>query len=148
MSHVHTLAPFVSTDLAGVRWTEEEHAKLLGEKAFMAYQKYPGYTARCNGVFLAAAGVVIPYAGMGEGWVIAGHLVRSHVRYFHTTVLQILDQIANEFKLHRVQAMVRADFAASHRWMTHLGFEKEAVLKRYGIKGEDMTMYTRFYNHA
>jgi hypothetical protein len=112
------------------------------------YEKYPGYTAYCGGEFLAAAGVVIPYPGMGEGWVIAGPLVRSHARYFHQTVLKVLDQIASDFKIRRIQAMVRAEFAASHRWMTHLGFEKEAVLHKYGIKGEDMTVYVRFYQHG
>lgn len=146
MSHRHELVPFDALHLTNVRWTEEEHAKLLGQRAFVHYQKYPGYTAFCNGEFLAAAGVVIPYPGMGEAWAIASNMVRYHKTYFHRTVQRVLDQIIADFKLRRVQAMVRSDFDTSHAWVQRLGFEKEAVLHKYGIKGEDMTVYARFPN--
>lgn len=146
MPHRHELVPFQAAHLVGVRWTEEEHAKLLGERAFVHYERYPGYTAFCGGEFLAAAGVVIPYPGMGEAWAIASNLVWSHKVYFHRTVARVLDQIIADFKLRRVQAMVRANFDTSHGWVQRLGFEKEAVLHQYGIKGEDMVVYARFPN--
>lgn len=146
MPHSHSLAPFKAEHLDGVRWTEDKDAKALGPQAFAAYEKHPGYSVFCNGLFVAAAGIVVPYRGLGEGWAIAGPLVYSHKVFFHRTVSRVMDDLARDLKLVRLQAMVREQFTTSHGWVQRLGFERECVLHKFGIKGENMVVYARFYD--
>src|SRR5262245_37720020 len=99
MPHDHELRPFEAGHLGGIRWAEEEHAKLIGEKAFDLYQKHPGYSGFCDGRFVAAAGIIVPYPGLGEAWAIAGPLVWTHKTYFHRTIARIMDDMARDLKL-------------------------------------------------
>lgn len=145
--HSHELKPFKADHMIGVHWTEEKLAALLGDRAFVTYEKHPGYSLFCGGSFVAAAGIIKLYQGVGEAWAIAGRpLSRPHVLAFHRNIARIMDGLARDMKLRRLQAMVRESFAQSHLWVERLGFERESVLRRYGINGEDMTMYTRFFD--
>jgi len=146
-AHNHELVPFKADHMAGVRWTEEKLAERLGDRAFVSYEKHPGYSLFCNGVFVGAGGIVVLYQGVGEAWAIAGRpLSRLHTLSFHRGITRIMDDLARDLKLRRLQAMVRASFEQSHEWVQRLGFEREATLRRYGINGEDMTMYARFFD--
>ena len=148
-NHDHVVIPFESRHMNGVRWIEEEHAKLFGvERALRQYAAHPAYSGFCDGDFVAAAGIIVPWIGLGEAWAIAGPLVQTHKTFFHRTIKDYLFTMARQMKLRRLQAMVRAEYEHSHRWVQALGFVRECVLHRYGIKGEDMVMYVMFPEQA
>lgn len=141
-SHNHQITVFEAAHLDGVRWIEEEHARMLGiERALKTYEGHPSYTGWCDGRFLAAAGIVVPYAGLGEAWCIAGPLVQSHKLWFHRNVKAFLSATVKRLGLRRLQAMVRAEYVGNCLWLLKLGFQYEATMKRYGVNGEDMYLY-------
>ena len=143
--HEHVVLPFESRHMNGVRWIEEEHAKLFGmERAFKEYAANPAYSGFCDGEFVGAAGIIVPWRGFGEAWAIAGPLVASHKVFFHRTIKNHLLPLAKQLGLRRLQAMVRSEYVASRRWVQELGFTWECVLHSYGIKGEDMVVYVMF----
>ena len=137
---------FRAEHLDGVEWTESKLAARLGKAAFKMYEKHPSFSLFYGGEFVAAGGIAILWPGVAEAWLIAGPLATQHPMFLHRTVIRLLPALARDSKIHRLQVQVRANFAKSHRWVERLGFEKEAVLRRYGIDGQDMTMYTRFFN--
>ncbi len=144
-AHEHTIEVFRPEHLDGVRWIEERYAQLIGmNRVLELYTKHPGYSGFCNGRFVGAGGIVVPYPGFGEGWAVAGPLVASHHVFFHRTIRLAYLPTARMLRLRRLQAMVRSEFTASQRWLEHLGFRQEAVLRRYGVTGEDMVLYVLF----
>lgn len=144
-SHDHNVVPFRAIHLAGIRWPEEEYVRLMGQQAVEIYERNPAWTGTCNGRFVAAAGIVVPYRGLGEAWAIAGPLVHSHRTFFHRTIKAGILGIAQALGIRRLQVTVRADFTVSHEWVQRLGFTFEARLAKYGVKGEDMNLYVRFF---
>lgn len=143
--HNHTVEPFREDHLDGVPWIEERYARIFGrERALREYARHPGFSGFCNGRFVGAAGIVSPYPGLGEAWAIAGPLVATHRAFFHRSIARMLRPLAQAMRVRRLQALVRQEFATSHRWMRALGFKPEAVLRRYGLDGGDMTVYVMF----
>jgi hypothetical protein len=143
----HELVPFKAAHVAEIAWLERGHALLIGQQAISIYEQHPGWSGFCNGRFIAAGGIVVPYRGLGEGWVIAGPGVKGHYAFFHRTVKRAMIGTARALKVRRLQVLVRDSFTVSHGWVTdHLGFEKEGVMRRYGVMGEDMVVYVRFFD--
>lgn len=141
-SHNHTIEVFRAEHLEGVRWIEEKHARLLGiDRALKTYERHPSYTGFCGGQFIAAAGIVVPYAGLGEAWAIAGPLAQTHKVWFHRNVKAFLASTVERLGLRRLQAMVRAEYVGNVAWLETLGFHLEARMERYGVNGEDMFLY-------
>lgn len=92
---------------------------------------YPAIAAYVDGVFLAAAGIVLAHEGVGEAWVSPTTLVREHAMFFHRGVKRTLPVLAAALGCHRVQALVLYENDTARRWMSRLGFHEEAVLYRY-----------------
>lgn len=53
------------------------------------------------------------------------------------------EKYMQEFGLHRVQCTIKADFYGADHWIEILGYEKEAVLKKYGPDGEDHFLFAK-----
>lgn len=141
--HNHELIPFRAEHMAGVRWIEEEYARIYGlERAFSLYEKHPGVSGFCNGKLVGCGGIVVPYAGLGEAWAIAGPGMLTHKKWFHGTIKEEMHRLRRILGLRRLQAMVRKDFKTSQDWLWHLGFKYEATLLRYGVDGSDLMLYT------
>ena len=143
----HELVPFKTSHVESIHWLEREHMLLIGYQALALYEQNPGWTGLCNGRFVGAGGIIRHYPGLGEGWAIAGPLVRAgHTTFFHRTIKKAMINLAPTLGVRRLQILVRAQFEVSHDWVQRLGFTREATLVRYGIKGEDMVMYVRFFD--
>lgn len=148
MACQHELIPFKAGHVDGIEWIEREHARLIGAQALEIYESHPGWTGLCQGRFVGAGGIVVPYKGLGEGWAIAGPLVhQGHHTFFHRTIKRAMIGSAQALGVRRLQVMVRDSLTVSHAWvLDHLGFDRECVLKRYGVMGEDMVVYVRFFH--
>lgn len=136
---------FESAHLAGIDWIERERTKEIGfGRAFAAYDSNPGWSLLDGDAFVAGGGIVIPYAGMGEAWVIASPLAQQHSLAVCRAARLGLDEFALGFKLVRIQAMVLRHHITGHRFLEHLGFERECLVRKYGLHGADMYLYAMF----
>ncbi len=102
-----------------------------------------GFSLVNNGHLIFSAGVYPVWKGLGEAWVIPSDLIKPHRRQLVTYVREYLDRLVEENEYRRVQATVRADFDAGHRFIEFLGFQREAMLEAYGPDGADHVQYAR-----
>ena len=99
-----------------------------------------GGWAAVDGDPIAIGGIFKLRPGCGHAWTWLTRRWRRHARV-------ITERVALELELtdmHRVEAAVRCDYAAGHRWATRLGFELEApVMRKWGPDGADYALYAR-----
>lgn len=92
---------------------------------------------------VACAGVIVPYQGMGEFWMIPGSLVPKYGLTVSKEAKRFIADTVERFSLHRIQATVREVDQRAVRWIERLGFEREGLMKRYGSDGRNYFMYAR-----
>ncbi len=98
------------------------------------------FTYVAEGEPIACGGVVPQWNGRGVAWAYLKDCTGPHMLAITRAARAIIDESPG-----RVEATVREDFAAGHRWMRLLGFEVETPRMRgYGPEGEDHTGYVRF----
>ena len=101
------------------------------------------FTARriSDGKIIACAGVRILWPGCGEAWAIFCNEIHRHKIEIHKNITAYLKIIINDFKLRRIQAYVRADVPVAVDYIEHMGFEREGLLRKFGLDGEDQYIY-------
>lgn len=124
------------TEDAGVRQKAGYESHL---KRFTA--SGPAETMLLDGEVLCAYGIYIHWHHVGEGWVLCAKEVEEHPYIVSKMFRQRLGQWIDEYKLHRVQAMVNAGWHLAINMIKHLGFEYEGTLRKFGAGGEDFCMY-------
>ena len=105
----------------------------------------PAYTARLGGRVVFCGGIFILWEGVGEIWSIvderAGHLAKE----IYVWQKQLLETEVNTRNFNRLQAHVAKKWVSACKFVEHLGFMKEAVLRKYGIDGDDYILYGRVF---
>lgn len=132
-------------DLAS-RWPDTEAIGALGADqswAVACAEAGPAITIFVDGKPIAAAGVAVLWPGVGEAWTIVTPRAENAKLAFHKAVRRSLDDVQNHLPLSRVQAVVRADYERSQRWIERLGFANEGLMKNYGPEGADYYRYGR-----
>ena len=113
---------------------------LLGDEERKHLARMPSYTALHGGGVIACAGTLPQWPGRSIAWAYLHKNSGPHMRFITVAVRNHLAMIKG-----RIEATVRCDFSAGHRWMKMLGFMVEtAVLPLYGPEGEAHTAYVRF----
>lgn len=139
------LVRFEAAHLAGIDWIERERTKQIGfNRAFAAYESNPGWSLFDGDRFVAGGGIVVPYTGLGEAWLIAGPLAPHHAVAVCRACRSGLDELALGLGLVRIQAMVLRHWEPGHRFLEHLGFTRECLVRKYGLHGADMYLYAMF----
>jgi len=92
-----------------------------------------------DGTVLGILGVFPSVPGVGEVFILASEEQKRFPVTFARHVRKELRHIASKFR--RIQAITEND-AFHARWITWLGFEREGILKRYGLGGQDMVMWS------
>lgn len=87
---------------------------------------------------LGVMGAVPTLPGVCEVFVLASEAQQHHPVTFAKSVRKELYTLKEKYR--RIQAVSRDDDFHS-RWLSWLGFEREGVLKKYGLHGEDMVMW-------
>jgi len=87
---------------------------------------------------LGILGVVPVLPSVCEVFVIATKDQLAHPHTFARAVKKELCTLATKYR--RIQATAKDD-AFHSRWLSWLGFEREGVLKQFGLDGEDMVMW-------
>lgn len=99
----------------------------------------PSGTAVDGGRILGCAGVMKIWEGRGLAWSVLATDIGVHFVGFHRAVKYFIEHC----ELRRIEADVQADFPSAHRWMTLLGFEREASRRAYSPDGTDYDLYAR-----
>lgn len=93
-----------------------------------------------NGDVVACAGTIEHWRNRHECWVFMTKRAARCMRRLTRLVEAFLDPLEG-----RIEATVRADFEAGHRWLKMLGFHVETpCLVYFGPDGADHTGYVRF----
>lgn len=93
---------------------------------------------------LACFGVWPMWAGVSRAWSMITEEMRESPLTLHRYVLAELADVEERQNLVRIEAVVRFGYSAGHRWIRSLGFQREGLMKNYGIGGApDFHLYAR-----
>jgi RimJ/RimL family protein N-acetyltransferase len=92
-----------------------------------------------DGTVLGIIGLVPTLPGACEVFILASEDQGAHSIGFARGVLKELLEIKPKYR--RIQAVTSIDNLTHQRFIEWLGFVREGVLKKYGLKGNDMVMW-------
>ncbi len=95
-----------------------------------------------NDVVFCGGVTLIPNSGTGEAWVLTSAQVWRHARKLLQVSESVLDIVATDYNLQRLQAHVRTDWKAAISFVERLGFDREGRLRKYN-NGQDYFIYAR-----
>lgn len=105
---------------------------------------YPAITVVGDGgTPLVSAGVRWLWENVGEVWAFVSREARAYPKSLTVYARRIVDSWWDHFRYRRLQATVDNDNMMSRRFVEHLGFSFEGVLRRYGPDDIDQAMYAR-----
>jgi hypothetical protein len=105
----------------------------------------PSYTMLVDNIPIVCAGVVLMGWNRGEAWTFPSKMFYDHVKSCYKGIKNILESIAREHKLIRIQSMINPSLLVGDGWMKHLGFQYEGTLRCFGCNNEDMKMFSRIF---
>ena len=104
------------------------------------------YTLAVDGEVAAIGGLTEIYRGLAEAWLFSDRTIAERVRKsFFKKISDALDILAEGLGCHRVQASAVVGDAQACRFLEHLGFSHEGIMRRYGPKREDFFRYAKLY---
>lgn len=85
----------------------------------------PAFTAVLDGQPIGCAGVVIPWPGVGQCWMVLSEAIDAHALWMYRQVRHILDGVVMAMGLHRLEAVSTMEEPRNMRWLEGLGFTAE-----------------------
>lgn len=116
----------------------------LTDELLRAWESSPfTWTAIVDGMAIGCGGIHSFYPATplarGEAWALLDRSrCREHFIALHCAVRKVIR--ASPFA--RLEATVDAGFRQGHRWVTHLGFQMEGLMRRYRPDGRDAYLYS------
>ena len=96
-----------------------------------------------RGSIVGCGGLMLLWPGVGQGWVIIDRMVREFLRKeAYTVVVAKITELSLEYKLHRIQAVVRKDLIPALKYASNLGFKPEGILRQYDSQKRDYVMFS------
>lgn len=138
-----TAVPFRSSDFVVLR--DKNALSIYGsyanEESLFTLEDNPYSTTLIdeNNNVLAIGGAIEVWENRAHLWFIIDPEARKHFVRIHNAVNRYIAALP----FRRVEAIVDADFVEGNRWMPLLKFQREGLLRAYGIDGKDMVMYSR-----
>jgi len=139
---------FKADHLDMIEMREPDRSQIAGIPHFreMAklYETYGGaYTLFCADGVIAVAGVAPILPGVGGAWMATSELVNQYPKAFFRATRDFLAAIEADWRLHRIQTTVEVGQTTQERWVSHLGFTSEGIMRRFGADRSDHRMYAR-----
>ena len=101
----------------------------------------PSTTIICDGRVIGCGGLTICWPGMSEAWCLFVEDIYNY-RMMPRLVKHTLQTWAEQYKLVRIQAPLRADFPEGIHFAEWLGFECEGRMRKFHPDGCDGLMYS------
>jgi hypothetical protein len=92
-----------------------------------------------QGIVLGIMGAVPLVPGVCEVFILASKQQVEHPVAFARCAHREISLLCSKYR--RIEAKTAND-EFHRRWITWLGFEQEGILKRYGMNGEDMVLWS------
>jgi hypothetical protein len=103
----------------------------------------PAVTLVVDGRKIGCGGVAFPWNGMGEAWACFDVDIARYPLSAVKLSRRFLNDVFVSCDMRRMQAMVRADAPRHCRFVEHLGFSFEGLLRAFDEDGHDYMMYAR-----
>lgn len=130
-------------DVDGLELSEIfEHADALMYGKLAIMDGAPAFSIFDDDKLLGIVGGIYYFPGVAEVFALLSKDIKGS-RGFHKAVKTLVDGAFEEFKVHRLQMVVRADFTMGKKWASSLGFEPEGLMKKYGPNGDDYVLFGR-----
>jgi len=131
-----------------VRHAEEEMAgeePVPGFYLHMAQMRVQGmsWSAEVDGRIVASAGLVPLWKGVAEAWMISSDDVGRHQIKVARQIRTMFDDVMWQRGIYRAQANIHHKFEKAIRLAEWLGFEREGLMRRFGVEGADYFRYAK-----
>jgi hypothetical protein len=118
----------------------DDEAQLVHEHYRAVEGQEHSYTIEVNDKVVCCCGAVEYWPGRSELWSVVDRNCGREFMALHRAALKVVDMIPAR----RLEATVKKDFAAGHRWIKLLGFQLEAeTMRAYSQAGSDYSLYAR-----
>lgn len=142
---MYDLRAYQVSDFHRMKLRKEDLDELMGvgeqvRELARYYMNGPGFTLTYNNKIVGCGGVINMWAGVGEAWFRGTPLIYEH----RIKVLKVCKQVIQTVKANayrRIQAAVRSDWAAAHRFVKYIGFKHEGFMPFYGPDGATFIRY-------
>ena len=106
------------------------------------YGNGPAMTGFVDGNPVCIAGITMMWDGVGEAWALMASGFEKHKFFIHRNVIRFMHKeiIINNIK--RLQAAADIKHEKAIRWLEHLGFEVEGIMRKY-FNGHDYLRFAR-----
>jgi hypothetical protein len=100
-------------------------------------------TAYLHGRPVACFGYLVMWTGVAEMWLLIEERGRQYGKSLTRAAITVRDCAVLSGNLHRLQITVRCGDIRAVKWANALGFDQEAVLRRYGPDQADFYIFAR-----
>ena len=103
----------------------------------------PAITLVADDKVIGVIGGTFLFPGVMEAFGLFSDAIRKHRVSFHKRIKEVLDSAFANYKVHRIQIVVRSDYFEGQTWAENLGFQYEGTMKKYGPAMNDYHLYAR-----
>ncbi len=101
------------------------------------------YTALRRGKVVGCAGIIPLWNGVADLWMYLGKETFTDKLFACKIIKYYLNDIIKRHDIHRIQAVVKADYCQGIRFAELFKFKPEGTMKAYGPNKEDFIRYAR-----
>ncbi len=115
------------------------------EQALSAYLDAYSWALEFDGCALACIGIVPKWPGVACCWGLFSGAALGHPAALSRFARGGIEAAEIQLSLRRLETTAPHAHTTAHRWLRHLGFEKEGVARAYGLDGSDHILYARVH---
>lgn len=108
----------------------------------------PAFAVMAHGRVGACFGLVIPWPGMAEGWMLANDALKPIAVPLTYGARKFCDIAAQSLGLRRIQIHVQISNVAFNQWAKAARFKLEGKCEAYNPAGEDVFLMSRIYRRS
>jgi hypothetical protein len=99
----------------------------------------PSYSGVVGDQVLACMGLLPQWQERAIAW----GLIAAEAGPYFKTITRAVFRTMELHPFRRIEASVKTDFEAGHRWARLLGFQREGTMRAYTTDGDDYDLYAR-----
>ena len=146
MAEKLTLRPFRHKDIHALPLRTEDMI-LLGCEWFLGgimenARAETAFTALADGEIFGFAGISLTTPGRGEAWGLFPNVQKKKF-FVARQVKKGIEDLMARHNLTRVSAAARCDWPTAQRFLEHLGFRKEGLMRKFETDDADSYLYAR-----